>query len=173
MNYLFKQLRRENSLTQAELASALGVHQTAVSQWECGHTFPDTATLARLSDFYNVSTDILMGRPSMGEYIELPPEQAVPGEHFAMLARGNSMQPRIFDGDTVIVRRQSEVRHGEIAVLKIRNEELTIKKVVKRGRQQLFYPLNEAYEPIVFTDEQIRTLPVTILGKVVELRAKL
>ncbi|MDR1927768.1 MAG: LexA family transcriptional regulator [Oscillospiraceae bacterium] len=200
MQNMFQKLRKENGLTQQELAKALGIHQTAVSQWECGHTLPDRSTIAKLADFYQVSADLLMGtplaarqtavflgtvhagppsgrgtRPRRGaeENIQLSPSFAGRGEHFAMRVQGDSMNPRIFDGDTVIVRRQTELRHGDIAVMRIQGEEATIKQFLKRGSQRLLMPLNPDYEPICLTQEQLRSLPVVILGKVVELRAKL
>jgi len=61
MSIILKQLRKQNGLTQAQLALALHVHQTAVSQWECGRTYPDRETIIKLAAFYRVSADILLG----------------------------------------------------------------------------------------------------------------
>lgn len=61
MSMLLKQLRKEKGLSQAQLANELRVHQTAVSQWECGRTRPDRDTIVRLAAFYRVSTDLLLG----------------------------------------------------------------------------------------------------------------
>lgn len=61
MSVLLKQLRKQNGLTQAQLARELQVHQTAVSQWECGRTFPDRATIIKLAAFYCVSADTILG----------------------------------------------------------------------------------------------------------------
>jgi transcriptional regulator with XRE-family HTH domain len=61
MAAILKRLRKEKRLTQAQLAQALQVHQTAVSQWECGRTYPDRETIIKLAAFYSVSSDELLG----------------------------------------------------------------------------------------------------------------
>lgn len=54
-------LRKERVLSQAELADILGVHQTAVSQWESGKTTPSFALTCDMLSFFNVSFAYLMG----------------------------------------------------------------------------------------------------------------
>ena len=61
MAIILKQLRKQNGLTQAQLAQELQVHQTAVSQWECGRTYPDRETIVKLAAFYHVSADVILG----------------------------------------------------------------------------------------------------------------
>ena len=63
MSAILKQLRKQKGLTQAQLANELHVHQTAVSQWECGRTYPDRETIIKLAAFYRVSADLLLGVP--------------------------------------------------------------------------------------------------------------
>lgn len=54
-------LRRENTLTQAELAEKLGITAQAVSQWERSETMPDIMTLPRLAGIFHCSIDMLYG----------------------------------------------------------------------------------------------------------------
>lgn len=61
MAMILRQLRIKKGLTQAQLANKLHVHQTAVSQWECGRTFPDRETIIKLAEFYRISADVLLG----------------------------------------------------------------------------------------------------------------
>lgn len=71
-----------------------------------------------------------------------------PGKHFALRVRGDSMKNAgIFDGDIVIVRHESPVRSGEIAVVLI-GDEATVKRVFPRREKILLLPENEEYEPI-------------------------
>lgn len=56
-----KQLRRENDMTQEQLAEYLGITSRAVSQWECGRTAPDISQLPLLANIFDVSTDVLLG----------------------------------------------------------------------------------------------------------------
>ena len=61
MSFILRELRKRRGLTQAQLAHELQVHQTAVSQWECGRTYPDRETIIKLAAFYRVSADLLLG----------------------------------------------------------------------------------------------------------------
>ena len=57
-----KELRLDNSLTQAELANALSVDQRTVSNWEKGIREPDFESLMKIARYFNVSADYLIGR---------------------------------------------------------------------------------------------------------------
>lgn len=59
---VIRHLRNLKGLTQRELGDIVGVTQQAVGRWEAGLAFPDTPTLVRLADFFNVTTDYLLGR---------------------------------------------------------------------------------------------------------------
>lgn len=65
MENRIKKLRKEKALTQKELSEILGLDQTTVSKWELGKAIPDSAMLIRLSDFFDVSTDYLLGISSL------------------------------------------------------------------------------------------------------------
>ena len=56
-----KRLRREKDITQEQLAEYLGITSRAVSQWECDRTAPDISLLPPLANFFNVTTDFLLG----------------------------------------------------------------------------------------------------------------
>lgn len=56
------ELRRQNNVTQDALAAELGVTAAAVSKWENGYTLPDILMLYALADFFQVTTDELLGR---------------------------------------------------------------------------------------------------------------
>lgn len=191
-----KDLRLKRGITQRELAELCGVHQTAVSQWEKGRTLPDKSTLIKLSDIFGVSIDTLMKKnspsnknsiPVLGyvragcpaeaieniiDYEDISPEMAAKGEYFGLKVVGDSMTPRICQDDVVIVRKQNHIENGEIGVVLINNLDATIKKVIKNGTGITLIPFNPEYEPLFFSADEIVTLPVTILGKVVELRGK-
>lgn len=106
------------------------------------------------------------------DYEEISEEMARQGEFFGLQIKGDSMEPKISDGDVVIVRKQSNIENGEIAIILVNGDEATIKKVQKFNGGINLIPSNPAYDVMTFTNEQIEKLPVRILGKVVELRAK-
>ena len=57
-----QELRKQNNITQEELAAQLGVTAAAVSKWENSYTLPDVLMLCALADYFGVTTDDLLGR---------------------------------------------------------------------------------------------------------------
>lgn len=106
------------------------------------------------------------------DYEEISENMARQGEFFALQIKGDSMQPRICEGDVVIVRKQPDIDSGDVAIVLVGGEEATIKKVQKFHGGINLIPNNPAYDVRTYTNEQIESLPVQILGKVVELRGK-
>lgn len=106
------------------------------------------------------------------DYEEISEDMARQGEFFALQIKGDSMEPKISEGDVVIVRKQPDIESGEIAIVLVNGDEATIKKVQKFNGGINLIPSNPAYDVITYTNEQIEKLPVRVLGKVVELRAK-
>ena len=98
---------------------------------------------------------------------------AAGGEYFALRICGDSMEPKMESGDTVIVRRQEDCESDDIAIVMIGGEDATCKRVKKLDSGIMLISSNPKYDPMVFSSEDVNELPVTILGKVVELRAKL
>lgn len=135
---LLKQCRKQKGISQAELASKLGVTQQAVGKWESGKSSPDPATVARIAEILSTTADFLLGlyRPVsnvttpeerfFGNYAEslIPVIGTVkagygalafeedygqeyarvkdPSNYFYLVVRGDSMEPRIQDGDLAL-----------------------------------------------------------------------
>lgn len=107
------------------------------------------------------------------DYEELDPNQFNSYcEYFALKIKGDSMMPRMQNGDIVIVRSQSVVDSGDIAIVCINGEEATCKQIQIHTDGMSLISFNPAYEPMFFSNREVSEKPVTILGKVVELRAK-
>lgn len=107
------------------------------------------------------------------DYEEIDAETAKTGEFFALKIKGASMEPQLFENDVVIVRQQSDVESGRIAIVLINGEDATCKKVVKHETGISLIGLNTAvYEPHFYTPEDIASLPISILGEVIEVRRK-
>lgn len=108
------------------------------------------------------------------DYEEITPELAATGEFFALKIRGHSMEPRMMEGDVVIVRRQDDVDSGDVAIVLVNGDEATVKRVKKQEDGITLIATNTSvYEPHYYSNKEIEELPVRILGKVVELRGKL
>lgn len=67
-----KYLRKKNGVTQTELGEYLGVVQSAVGNWERGRNIPSYELLVKIADYFNVSTDYLIGRTSDRQVIKRP-----------------------------------------------------------------------------------------------------
>lgn len=108
------------------------------------------------------------------DYEEITPELAATGDFFALKIRGHSMEPRMLDGDVVIVRRQDDVDSGDVAIVLVNGNEATVKRIKKQEDGITLIATNTSvYEPHFYSNKEIQSLPVQILGKVVELRGKL
>lgn len=195
-----KLLRKAKNIKQADLAKAISVSQSALSGYETGKYEADTDTYKRMADFFGVTLDYLLGRDPVAAdrrgYIRVPvlgrvaagiPNDAIEeiidwedistaaagdGEYFGLQIKGHSMEPKISDGDVVIVRRQPDVDSGDIAVVLVNGDDATVKRIKKSPQGVTLIPSNPAYEPMYYTNAEIESLPVQILGRVVELRAK-
>lgn len=108
------------------------------------------------------------------DYEEITPELAATGEFFALKIRGHSMEPRMMEGDVVIVRRQDDVDSGDVAIVLVNGDEATVKRVKKQPEGITLIATNTSvYEPHFYSNKEIADLPVRILGRVVELRGKM
>lgn len=103
---------------------------------------------------------------------EIPEALANTGEFFALRINGDSMEPKMSIGDIVIVRQQPDINSGEIGIVMVGDGEATCKKIKKRPDGIMLISTNPKYEPMYFNNEQIEELPISIIGKVIELRAK-
>ncbi len=104
---------------------------------------------------------------------EIPETLAMTGEFFGLKIHGNSMEPRICDGDVVIVRQQNDADSGDIIIALINGDDATCKRLRKYRDGIELISINPSYEPMFFSQKDISSKPVTIIGKVVELRGKL
>lgn len=106
------------------------------------------------------------------DWEEIPLKQARTGEFFGLKIRGSSMEPRIYNGDVVIVKKQNDADSGDIVVAQVNGDEALCKKLIKQESGIILQSLNQDYPTYFFSQQDIENKPVTIIGKVVELRAK-
>lgn len=185
---------------QKELTDYLGISKNAFTDWKSGRITSYTKHLPQIAEFLDVSVDYLVGRQELGanrgkgvqipvlgkviagipvdavedvlDYEEITSEMAAKGDYFALQIKGDSMEPKFSEGDVIIVRKQSYAETGDIAVVLVNGGEATVKKIKKRPDGIMLVPTNPNYEVMFYNNTDIQKLPVTIIGKVVELRAK-
>ena len=93
-----------------------------------------------------------------------------PDSYFYLVVKGDSMEPRIQDGDLALVHRQPTLENGDLGVMVFGEGEGTLKKYIQRGNAVILQPFNPAYPEKVIRGEELNQL--FIAGKVVETRAK-
>ena len=91
-------------------------------------------------------------------------------DYFALKIKGDSMSPVLIENDIAIIKKQENFESGNIVVAIVNHNEATIRKVRKNGTSILLQSFNPNYEPIVFTYDEMKTIPVTIIGVVKQLK---
>ena len=190
-----KQLRNEKNIKQDVLANLLNLEVAGVSKLETGRVPLKDEYIIKLSEYFNVSTDYLLGKsnirnsennqelkiPVLGVvkagynwladenvigYVSVNDKTLKGNGFFAVQVKGISMVPEIYEGDIAIVKKQDDFENGDYVVALINGDEATIKKAYKNDTGLLLRPANNSVEPLIFTKEDIETLPVTIIGVV-------
>ena len=207
-----KDLRQSKGLTGVELGEILNVSNKTISTWENNTREPNQEMTATIAEYFNVTTDYLLGRnsttnelktdinyaipltggvriPVLGsivagipntavteydEWIEISQSLAMRGEYFALRIKGDSMEPTLFDSDIVVIRQQPDVEDGEIAAVSIAGNEATIKRIYHRSDGIDIVGDNvRAFPRMFYSNHDIATLPIRIMGKAVEVRRDL
>lgn len=91
-------------------------------------------------------------------------------DFFALKVKGDSMAPVFVEEDIVIVRKQNDCENNEFAIVIINGDEGTLKKIKKTDNGIILQPLNPAYGPVMYTKEEMETIPVLIAGIVKQLK---
>lgn len=198
-----KTRRTDLGLTLEEVAKIVGVSRQTIQRYESGviasipsdrieklaqalNTTPAFVMFGnRVAPSHKKGTRIpVLGRVAAGipieaiedvdDWEEIPESMAKNGEYFALKIKGKSMEPRIMEGDVVIVKKQSCIDSGDVAIVLVNGNDATVKQVTKSENGITLIGWNPSvFSPQVYNNDQIKTLPIQILGKVIEVRGKL
>jgi repressor LexA len=193
---------KKNNLTQAEFAKKMQVSTATVSNWCKAIKTPRMDKVDLMCSIFHCSrSDLLedktissskqvvpsvripvLGRVAAGipieavtdiiDWEEVTKDMCNDCELFALQIHGDSMEPRMYEGDVVIVRQQPDAESGEIVIATVNGDDATYKRLVKYADSIALVSLNPKYEPMVFSRQEVEDKPIRILGKVVELRGK-
>lgn len=196
-----KEARKSAGLTQLELAKKTDLSRSYIGDIEKDRYNPSVSTLQLIATATNTPLEDLLpstktvspaGRgvriPVLGrvvagipieaveeilDYEEITPELAATGEFFALQVKGDSMEPTLRDGDVVIVKKQPTVDSGDIAIVLVNGNDATVKEIKESPAGITLIGHNAAiYTPQFYSNEDIKNLPVQVLGKVIEMRRK-
>lgn len=195
----FDELLKEKGCRVSDVCKATGILSSTFTSWKTGKYTPKQEKLQQIADYFGVSVAWLMGisdnrngSPSTvkipvfssvsagtakwnaSEYVigyeEIPSAVAESSEYFGLKISGDSMSPSIQNGDTVIVRKTNTADSGNIVIALINGEDGICKKLIRRQDGIILKSLNEEYGNFEYSNEEIKNLPVTIVGIVEQLR---
>ncbi|MDL2212215.1 XRE family transcriptional regulator [Erysipelotrichaceae bacterium OttesenSCG-928-M19] len=193
-----KKLRKEKGITQKEISELLNVSRVSYARYETGDRQPPYETLSKIADFFEVSTDYLLGNSNnikiknldrdvvrinvLGSVPAGVPMEAIEdivdweeipsewnGDYFALKIDGNSMSPKYLNDDVVIFKAQDDIDCGQNALVYVNGYDATFKKVIKKEDGSIILQaLNPEYSPIVVKNDET----FKVAGIPVEIRRK-
>lgn len=188
------------NVTRPQICEELNIKYTTFTDWINATTYPRMGKIERMANYFGCEkSDLIEERsinhqtkahriPVYGEvaagipldmiediidYEEIPAKWGDPSDFFCLKIRGNSMEPRIVDGDVVVVRKQADADTGDIVIYSVNGDSAACKRLRKTEDGLMFIPFNNEYFPKAYNWEEVESLPVCILGRVIELRGKL
>lgn len=186
------------NVSRMQLSESLDISYSTISDWINGNAYPRIDKIEMMANYfginksdlveenYNNETSALripvLGNVAAGipitavedilDYEEVPISWQNQGEFFALRIKGDSMESDINDGDTVIVKQQSDANSGDTVIALVNGDDATCKRLQKLDNGIMLVSNNAKYPPMYFSQEEIVSKPVVIIGKVIELRRK-
>ena len=176
---LLKKCRKQQGMSQAELASKLGVTQQAVGKWESGKSSPDPTTVAKIAELLNTTADFLLGLYRPVSNVSTPEERffgnyaesLIPVIGTVKAGYGALAFEEDYGQEYALVHKQDTLENGDLGVLVYGDEgEGTLKRYLQRGNCVVLQPFNPAYNEMVIKGEDLNRLHIA--GRVVETKAK-
>lgn len=185
--------------TRLQICDDLNIKYTTFADWINAKTYPRMGKIELMANYFGCEKSDLIeerfvgaqtkahkipvyGTVSAGiplemvedilDYEEIPAKWGDPSDFFCLKIKGNSMQPKMDEGDVVVVKKQADADSNDIVIFTVNGENASCKRLKKSEHGLAFIPLNTSYDPFIYSWDQVKELPVQILGKVVELRAK-
>ena len=190
---LWKAVKKQKKMTIEEIAQKANLPKGSVQNIFAGYVpnprvdtveaieralgINEKSPAARQGKWINVYGNIAAGIPieaieDIIDQEEITAEMAETGEYIALKVKGSSMEPRIMNGDVVIIKLQKTIENGEIAAVLVNGNDVTLKQIKKEDNGLWLIPFNSAFQHLFYSKKECAELPVRILGKMVELRAK-
>ena len=199
MSNNLKKYLKINNISRNQLSESLGISYSTISDWINGKAYPRIDKIEMMANYFGINKSDLVEEhfteekpqglqiPVLGtvaagipisavedilDYEEVPQSWENQGEFFGLRIKGDSMKPDINNGDTVIVRQQSTANNGDVVIALVNGDDATCKKLQKTDNGIMLVSNNSEYSPMYFSNEEVLTKPVVIIGRVVELRRK-
>ena len=193
---VLRSLREKSNYTRESLAREINISSQALYYYEKDRKKPSSDVLIKISQALGVSTDKLLGLeaektleerkvdlkviPVLGKICagngtQIPEEQviidyvSIPNNKkadFGLVITGDSMQPKLQEGDIALIQKQDSLNSGEIGAIAFNQHEAVVKKFVQVEPSVIYLnSLNTNYPPIIIRKDEITY--IKIFGKVV------
>lgn len=184
----------KKQMNKMELSTLSGIPYSTICDWTSGRTYPNTVNISKLAEVLGINVSQLqndrsknrvavLGRIPAGipleaieeilDYEEISDDMLKGDkEYFALRIAGDSMYPNYLLGDTVIFEKTSDCENGSHCAVMVNGGDATFKKIIKSDKGIILQPLNDKYEPVFYTNDDIINKPVKIIGVAKEIRRK-
>lgn len=190
-----KKYKEKMGVSNEYIASQLGVNRSTVTRWLKGDTkVTNPEVIEKLSFILGVDVESLINseeryeKPVLGEvkagydllidenfegYEQVTQDDYYRGDFFLRVVGDSMSGAHIHDGDLLYVKKCNDVPSGTIAVILINRCEVTVKKVVKKEGLLILEPANPSVDIRYYSQEEVESLPVEIIGKALYSRSDL
>jgi len=166
-----------SGMKQTDIAEATGISKAAISSYISGKYEPKQANIYKLAEALRISPGLLLGAwenesRQIGRVNEDVDTLAEGGEqYFEMTVMDSAMSPLLLPGDVLRVQRQLCVPDGALAVVRVGSEEPIVRRLSRSGSGLIMSTYNIGGVPSTgYSCDEIESLPVEIVGRVVEMR---
>lgn len=190
-----KKYKEKMDVSNEYIASQLGVNRSTVTRWLKGDTkVTNPEVIEKLSFILGVDVESLINseeryeKPVLGEvkagydllidenfegYEQVTQDDYYRGDFFLRVVGDSMSGAHIHDGDLLYVKKCNDVPSGTIAVVLINRCEVTVKKVIKKEGLLILEPANPSVDVRYYSQEEVESLPVEIIGKALYSRSDL
>lgn len=190
-----KRYKEKMGVSNEYIASQLGVNRSTVTRWLKGDTkVTNPEVIEKLSFILGVDVESLINseeryeKPVLGEvkagydllidenfegYEQVTQDDYYRGDFFLRVVGDSMSGAHIHDEDLLYVKKCNDVPSGTIAVVLINRCEVTVKKVIKKERLLILEPANPSVDVRYYSQEEVESLPVEIIGKALYSRSDL
>lgn len=189
-----------NNIDRSEICKALDFKYSTFAEWFNGTAYPRIDKIEKLASFFGIQkSDLIEDKNNTltinSKAIRIPVLGSIPAgipfemiedivdyedisedmlkggkQYFALKIKGDSMFPEYLNGDVIIVLKQDNCESGQDCVVAVNGDDATFKRVFKYDNGITLQPLNNAYMPLFYSNEDIVNKPVKILGVVKQIR---
>lgn len=190
-----KKYKEKMGVSNEYIASQLGVNRSTVTRWLKGDTkVTNPEVIEKLSFILGVDVESLINseeryeKPVLGEvkagydllidenfegYEQVTQDDYYRGDFFLRVVGDSMSGAHIHDGDLLYVKKCNDIPSGTIAVVLINRCEVTVKKVIKKEGLLILEPANPSVDVRYYSQEEVESLPVEIIGKALYSRSDL